>query len=273
MLDRIVLGTIGRVVADAIPDTESIRRFLQVLFENVVPRTVAKHQQTSRLRVIASSLLVEPEFDALAGQLGSVLAAIQMHRCFVFGHVVNAMRDDCSVSRTCKVMVVYDRRLLGVSHAFTIEIAQQFLLFRVDTDHRMTRVEVLLSDRGDSFKLSVAVSVLPLRSLLLRLATAKAVIQQQSRNDVSADRSPKLQHLSGDLATRKIRPFDIRSHRIARCMILDYLPEFLDNLWRSNLRLLAAAVFFAGDAYQDTDRPGSPTCHAGSFWHRIQAPG
>ena len=75
-------------------------------------------------------------------------------------------------------MVIDDRRLDRVGQPFTIEIAEQFLLFGVDADYWLTCVELRILERGDLFKLSVTVSVLPHRAFLLRLATTKAFVEK-----------------------------------------------------------------------------------------------
>ena len=70
------------------------------------------------------------------------------------------MGNDFAVALTGEIVIVDDRRFDRVGDAIAMEIAEHFLLFRVDADHGAAGVESLLLQFSDVFKLSVAVGVL-----------------------------------------------------------------------------------------------------------------
>ena len=76
-----------------------------------------------------SSLLAPPEFNAFAGKLRRVAAAVQVQRCLISGKIVNAMRDDFAVGSAGEIVIVDNRRLDAVRHTVTVKIPEQFLFF------------------------------------------------------------------------------------------------------------------------------------------------
>ena len=124
------------------------------------------------------ALFAPPEFDAFAGKLRRVAAAVQMQRCLISGKIVNAMRDDFAAGSTGEIVIVDNRRLDAVGHAVTVKIPEQFLLFRVDADDGTSCFERVLFEFSDLFELWIAVGMLSHGSILLWLATTISVFPQ-----------------------------------------------------------------------------------------------
>lgn len=75
VLDGVVLRAVRRVVRDADLEAESIGQSLQVFFEEVLRRAVAAaavafHHEAFGLRMCRAALLLPPQRDAVAAQLG-----------------------------------------------------------------------------------------------------------------------------------------------------------------------------------------------------------
>lgn len=167
-----------------------------------------------------------------------------MQGSFIFCNVVDAMGNHLAVAETGEVMVVDDRWLDAVGDTFAIEIPQHFLLFCVHANDRLACIEILLLHFSNVFKLGIAIGMLADRLLFLSLAATIAFVLKQSLDNVFAHGCSHVAHLFCNLTPREIRPFDVRTHRVARSVILQDRAEVFDDFRRCSFRLLAAAVFF-----------------------------
>jgi hypothetical protein len=86
-----------------------------------------------------------PLFEAVAAEFAGVVAGVQVEMGVFAGQVVDAVRNPFALSCAAEVLVERFDRLLGLGLAGTVKVPQQFLLFRVDADHRIARVLGLAS--------------------------------------------------------------------------------------------------------------------------------
>ena len=115
---------------------------------------------------------------------------------------------------------------LRLDRPLAVEVADQLLLLRVDADDRQAGRQVLPLEPGDVLELGVAVGMArPHRPLLQRLPPAIAVLAEQLRDDVAADRGAQLGDPRGDLPPRQVGPSHLEPHRVARGVILEHLVE------------------------------------------------
>ena len=118
--------------------------------------------------------------------------------------------------------------LLGVDLAFTVEIAQQFLLLGVHADDGQAGLQILLLQAGDVLELGVAIGIARTHRLLLQgLSLAVPVFAEQLGDDISTDRRPQRRDSTRDLFPRQVRPFHIGPHRIASRVVPKDLEEVL----------------------------------------------
>src|SRR4051812_16797610 len=123
-------------------------------------------------------------------------------------------------------MVVDLERRLRLDRPVAEEVPDQSLLLGVDADHRQAGREVLPLQPGDVLELGVAVRMTAAHRLpLQRLPRAVAMLVEQLRGDVTADRRPQLGDPPGDLPPRQVGPPQVKPHRVARGVVLEHLEE------------------------------------------------
>ena len=84
-------------------------------------------------------MLLPPQGDAVAAEFAGVVGGVEVDGRLLAGHVVDAVRDQLALPGAGEVVVERLHRLLGVGLAAAVEVPQQFLLLRVDADHRVAR--------------------------------------------------------------------------------------------------------------------------------------
>ena len=96
VLDRIVFGTVGRVVSDADLYAQLIGQFLQVFLEDVMVRmiaapTITQAQDGGRVGISQTSILTPPGADTIASEFARVLARAEMHVTEVALQIIDPM--------------------------------------------------------------------------------------------------------------------------------------------------------------------------------------
>ncbi len=137
VFDRIVLGTVRRIVGYTYLQPQPIRQPLQVFFEQVVrcavaAATVAKDQQPFRLGMRRSTRLLPPQRHTVATQFAGVVARVEVDVRVVVHHVIDSMGNQLPLARGAEIVIESFHRLGGEGRASTVKIPQSFLLFRVD---------------------------------------------------------------------------------------------------------------------------------------------
>ena len=127
-------------------------------------------------------------------------------------------------------MVVNNGGLNGVCYAVTVEIPQQFLLFRIHTQYRIACFEVLLFQMSNVLELGVAISMLFHCALLLRFPTTKTKLMKQSRYDISACWCGGFLQFPGNGSARQVCPFQSLAHKVASRMVIQDRKKVVNQL-------------------------------------------
>ncbi len=213
MLDRIVLRAVRRIVRHANFQPQTRGQPLQILLEQVL------------LRAVASA----PHLPT------SVSGAIPPH----LRHVLNS-----GAYRAVEVVIERLDRLLRKSRAGSVEITQQFLLFRVDTDDRIARVEVFPPQPRDVLELCVAVGMMPHRFLLPRGAPSQSELTQQATNRPATGGRAQSTQSSRQFPQRQVGPQDAGPHRVARREFAQHLSQIGFELRTGLCQPFASTPFF-----------------------------
>ena len=138
------------------------------------------------------------------------------------------MREHGPAGGTGEVVVEHLDDLLGVQLAIAVEVAQQFLLFRVHAHDRLARLQVLLLESGDVLKLSVAIRMSrPHRLDLLRLAFHVPVPLEQLLDHTLPGGRPAFRQPLGNLTPRQVGPLDACPHRVAGGVVPQHVQKVL----------------------------------------------
>ena len=132
VLNRVVLGTVGRVVGDANFETQFIGKFLEVFFEDevmaaIAAAAIAEAQQGRGVGIGVAPMLEPPGANAGAGELTGVLAAAEMQIAQVALQIINAMRNDQTFGLAGEIVVVGVQFCPGIEVAVPVQVAQVFL--------------------------------------------------------------------------------------------------------------------------------------------------
>lgn len=139
-------------------DPQSVSQTLQLFFEDVsvgriAAAAVAQDQQPRGVRVSLAAMLLPPLSQAFARELAGVVAGAQCQMRPVRRDVVDAIRDHRAGRRAGEVVIVHTHFVARVPLAVAIERPQMLLLFRIDAEHRLARVEELLLELRDVLEL------------------------------------------------------------------------------------------------------------------------
>lgn len=130
VLNRIVLGTIGRIVRDTDFQSDPVGQGLQVLLEErrlrgVAATAITQDQQLVRMGIRTAALGFPPMGQAITGKFGGVAARAKIDMGFIAVNIVDAMRNHFALCIAGKIMIEHFDGLLRVELSITIEVAQQ----------------------------------------------------------------------------------------------------------------------------------------------------
>ncbi len=148
VLNRIVLGTIGRIVSDPDFQPGPVRQCLQVLLKErglrwIAAAAIPHNQQLLRIRVGAPALVFPPPGQAVAGKFRGVAARAQMDMGFIAANIIDAMRNHFALALTGEVMIEHFNGFLRVQLSLPVEIPQQLLFLGVDADDRLPHFQIV----------------------------------------------------------------------------------------------------------------------------------
>src|SRR3990172_5157440 len=267
MFDRVVLRAIRRIVRYAQLQPQAIRQPLEVFLEQVLlgavaPATIAQDQQAFGLGVGRAAMLLPPQRHAVAAQFARVVAGVQVDVRVLVRQVINAVRDELALARTAEVMVEGLDGLRRKGLAGAVKIPQQFLLFRVDADHGVARILILVPQPRDVLELRVAVGMVSHRFLLPRRASSQLELPQQTSNHPPAGGRAQFEQPPRQLAQRQVGPQHSRPHRVASREFLQQLPQIPFQLRTGRASWLAAPLFFGPDRLPRPAAPPNPSSPA-----------
>ncbi len=129
VFDRIVLGTVRRIVGHTNLQPQPIGQPLEVFLEQVLrgavaAATVAKHQQPCRLGIRRAARLLPPQRHAVATQFAGVVARIEVDVRVLVHQVIDPVGNQLPLARGAKVVVEGFHGLGGEGRASTVKIPQ-----------------------------------------------------------------------------------------------------------------------------------------------------
>jgi hypothetical protein len=249
VLDRVVLRTPGRIVDHANLHLESVRQFLQVIFEEVATRliassSIAQHQDRCCLGIFHTSILLPPVRDALTREATGVVTRPEVDVTDVFLQVVDAVGVCDPFCQGRKVMVERVNRFLRVKLSVAKQVADQLLFLGIDADDRVVRVLVLGSKTGDLAELRIPLRMAFGLQFLLRLASAEVEAEQQFRHGLDADTEAVGDQVGADAPQREIGPEYPGSHGVASGVVVQKSGEGIVQSGEDLGQRVAATPFF-----------------------------
>ena len=102
VFDRVVLGTIRRIVRDSNGDLDSVHEALKVFLEDVMTvvvaaTAIAKEKDLAGIGIGPLAVSTPPAIEAVAGEFTGVVAQSQSHMPHVASDIVKTMGDDLAV--------------------------------------------------------------------------------------------------------------------------------------------------------------------------------
>jgi hypothetical protein len=112
--------------------------------------------------------------------------------------------------RSDEIVVLHAHAAIGDGPARMVEIAQDFLLFRVDAQHGPVMLGVLGPQLSDVLELRVAMRIVARRFVLESLSTRQAqLLEQHSSQGIHSDLEALVLQLAGQIGDRAIGPTDV----------------------------------------------------------------
>src|SRR5262252_5083372 len=187
-----------------------------------------------------------PSADRIDRKSGSVVIRTDADPSDIVGNVVDAVRHSTAQLAIDEIMNVdrFRRSFWPPFSAVVLEIAHQFLLFRIHRNDRFIRSQECLGLRVDVLKLGVAIDVLVAFSCLAVRLQAIAHAAQKIANDRRANLVSFLRQLL-DEATQAAGCPQQRLCRIAPRRGLDQTLEIDRKSWILRCLLLASSALLA----------------------------
>ena len=149
-----------------------------------------------------------PSADRIDGKAGGVMIGTDADPSDIVGDVVDAVGNGTAQLGIDEIMNVdeFGRSFSAPFPAIVLEIAHQFLLFRINRDDRFVRSQKRLGLRVDVLKLGVTIDVLVAFSCLAVGLQAVAHTAQKIADNRRANRVPCLRQLVREVTQAAGRP-------------------------------------------------------------------
>lgn len=230
VLDRIVLGAVGRVVHHDNPQSNPVGEADEVLLDDVVgagvgAAAVTEYHQHPGIRIEGLQMFIPAGLDVVAHELGGVVAGADGEVSSVAGDVIDAVRDDGSPGEGGEVVVECLWRSRAEHGALPLEVADKLLLLRVDADNRDAGLDAHLPDHADLFKLLVPSFDFAHRNVLAERPRPETAFPYESADMIFGDGYPAPEEFAPDGWSLDVEPHGALVLRVARHMFVHYLHE------------------------------------------------
>ena len=249
VFDRIVLGTMRRIVSHTDFQADAAGKAFQVILKHVpigsvAAAAVAQQKHALRVGISGPAMHFPPEAETVAGEPTGVVAESQIQVAQIAFDVVEAVWIDHAERGAGKIVVQSFLGLLRVEPALPEQKPQEFLVFGIHAHDGVGRLHESGAVVGDDLKLPIAMNVASQRPHFASLATSQTMAFQKLRHngDTYAKASP--QKFLGNLGTRKVGPKNTVLVGIARRVGIDDLQKGLVDSWKKRQAALAATPFF-----------------------------
>ena len=212
VFNGVVFGAVRRVMHHYYLETNSFRKSHEVLFYDVVgtgvgAAAVTEYHQHPGIRVDCAQMLSPAGFNVVAHVLGCVMAGAYGEVSGVVRDVVYAVRDNGTVGENREVVVERLGRSRAEDGSLPLEVADEFLLLRVDADNRDAGVDTYLPDMADFLKLRVPAFNLSHRDVLSERPRFETALNDKLSDEVVGDvNAPFFEFAS------YFRSFDVEPH-------------------------------------------------------------
>ena len=232
VLDGVVFGAVGRVVHHDNLQTYSVGEADEVLLDDVVgtgvgAAAVTEYHQHPGIRIEGLQMLFPAGLDVVAHELGSVVAGTDGEVSSVAGDVVDALRDDGPLGEGGEVVVECPGRSRAEHGALPLEVADQFLLLRVDADNRDSVLDAHLPDLADLLKLLVPAFDFAHRYVLTERPRPETAFPYEPTDMVFGDGCSSPEKFAPDGGSLDVEPHGVLFLRVSRHVFFHYLHEEL----------------------------------------------
>ena len=180
------------------------------------------------------------------------MADSQRHVTDVFGHIVDAVRNNLPVGEGGEVMVIGHGLAIGKSLPLPLEVPQHLFLLGVDADDGKSRRLRLFADGRDAQELFVTVPDLLHGKVLIEGTLLKAKGVKDLSDKVARDVVSDCGKFTHDLCDTQGYPYHILILREASRMRFDYLYDSLRPLGMLGKHTLAPGSLFSNAAIAGT---------------------
>ena len=192
MLNRIPLGSSGRIMRHSDRQSEFIRHSLQSIFPSpgaiaVGIAAVTFDQQFISVRVVSLPDLHPPASDGGHRKLRRLVRSSDDDEPLVAPHIVNPKGNGHALSMAGKVIGQHFGGLPPPRAASVFEVPNQFAFLRINADDRLASLEKAAAHPGEIAHLPVALRVLLFGQSLAVDANRVIQLPQQTANGEEAD--------------------------------------------------------------------------------------
>jgi len=160
----IPLRSSGRIMVYGDDKSRVVAQLLHLSFPQpgamaIAPATVTLNRQSRRFRVKPLAFAMPPGANRIDRESSRVARRTHLDMPFAASHVINSVGDRLHGRLRFEVMCLDEFRLVGGLPLFsrTLVIPYQFRVFRINTQHRPTRVEESRPCFTDQFELPVTI--------------------------------------------------------------------------------------------------------------------
>ncbi len=229
MIDRVVFRAIRRKVSYLYFKSKTTRELPEFFAKqrvsvSVASATISQHKHFIGSVIAIAAHPVPPHSDCVTNQLPSVRALREQHEAFIGADVVDAIGDNLPIRMTPEVVIESMNEPTCAARTRPVEIAKEFLLFRVDADDWKVPEFIVLSQVCDHSKLSVAIGCVSQGGILQSLpASQPEFIPQQMVHGIRAGTEAFLRQRFRDIARRTVRPQLTWAYRRAGRIAFNFL--------------------------------------------------
>jgi hypothetical protein len=145
---------------------------LEPVFEGAIAVAVAsssvgQDEELGSSRIAGLPFVAPPAGEAIGGELGGVVRRADVESTAIGEHIVDVIRNRETQGLGTEVMIIDEDVFLAPGPTGVLEVADEFLLLRVDGDGRLAAVREALTELGDVEELLVAIRIGAARQLLM----------------------------------------------------------------------------------------------------------
>ena len=221
----------GRIMMYGDDESRVVAQLLHLSFPQpgtmtIAPAAITLNRQTRRLGVKPLALATPPGTNRIHREASRVARRTHFDMSFAATEIINSIRDCLNGRLRFEVMRFDKFQLVGGLPFFSrvLEIPYIFRVFRINTDHRPTRVEESRSRFADQFELSVTIRMRYAGEFFHVAAKRKLSTTQPCRYGLVRN----ISDTRGDASRTQSRPFSFAGRQSSDMRFDDFFELFLD---------------------------------------------